>query len=59
MEAIKSVKFRYKCDWDIEEVFKDFREMIMLCIDVFFFFMSGLQACYYKATSMCGRYAPT
>ena len=33
MEAIKSVKFKYKCDSDIEEIFKDFREMIMLCIN--------------------------
>ena len=33
MEAIKSVKFKYKCDSDIEEIFKDFCEMIMLCID--------------------------
>ena len=33
MEAIKSVKFKYKCDSDMREIFKDFREMIMLCID--------------------------
>jgi len=33
LEAIKSVKFKYRCNPDIGGLFNDFREMIMLCID--------------------------
>ena len=33
MKAIKSVKFRYSCDTDMRELFRDFQEMIEFCIE--------------------------